>query len=440
MNVAAEMQPDWKNWEGEIAGGEFPLEQFLGAGEQGAVFRSRIPSGEGAIKLVPARDNQAQRLVDQWNRARTLDHPHLIRILETGTWAKANISVAYVVMEYADENLGEVIAERPLSAGETLEMLQPVAEALAFLHRQGLVHGSLKPSNILAVKDTLKISSDAVSSGDPAGDLQDLVALMVQALTQQPTFAKNGSARTVIDGLPEPFREIAQNRTGQGGRVPWSAAELASWLQTRGEAPSAGAATPRASQPQPGNPRLARNAIVLALILVAVITVGSLLRNRTVDPVSAVPQPSAKTSEPPVASAPPPSPEAKKAEPPAVVIPDTKPIDSPAPARERQPRRVVSDSPEQVVSQVLPDITAKARRTVRGKATVVVKVAVDPSGNVTDASLERGGSRYFGKLAVDAARKWRFVAANGDTPREWFLRFDITPRDTKVFVEKSVER
>ena len=439
MNVAAEMQPDWKNWEGEIAG-EFPLEQFLGAGESGAVFRTRLPSGDCAIKLVPARDVEARRLTDQWNRARTLDHPHLIRILETGTWAKANISVAYVVMEYADENLGEVIAERPLSAGETLEMLQPVAEALAFLHRQGLVHGSLKPSNILAVKDTLKISSDAVSSGDQAGDLQDLVALMVQALTQQPTFAKNGSARTVIDGLPEPFREIAQNCTGQGGRVPWSAAELASWLQTRGEAPSAGAATPRASQPQPGNPRLARNAIVLALILVAVITVGSLLRNRTVDPVSAVPQPSAKTSEPPVASAPPPSPEAKKAEPPAVVIPDTKPIDSPAPARERQPRRVVSDSPEQVVSQVLPDITAKARRTVRGKATVVVKVAVDPSGNVTDASLERGGSRYFGKLAVDAARKWRFVAANGDTPREWFLRFDITPRDTKVFVEKSVER
>ena len=435
------MQPDWKNWEGEIAG-EFPLEEFLGAGEQGAVFRTRLLSGEGAIKLVPARDVEAQRLTDQWNRSRALDHPHLIRILQTGTWAKANISVAYVVMEYAEENLAEVIAERPLSAGETLEMLQPVAEALAFLHRQGLVHGSLKPSNILAVKDTLKISSDAVSDGDPSGDLQDLVALMVQALTQQPpTFAKNGSARSVIDGLPEPFREIAQNCTGQGGRVPWSAAELASWLQSRGEAPAAGAATPRASQP--GNPRLARNAIVFALILVAVITVGSLLRNRTVEPVSAVPQPPAKTSEPaPIASPPPASPEAGKEKPPAAtpVNPATKQVTPPAPARQPQPRRVVSDSPEQVVSQVLPDITAKARRTVRGKATVVVKVAVDPSGNVTDASLERGGSRYFGKLAVDAARKWRFVAGNGDAPREWFLRFDITPRDTKVVVEKSAGR
>ena len=59
MSVAAVTTPDWRQWEGEMAAGEFPLEQFLGAGEKSAVFRTRLASGDGAIKLVPAGNVQA---------------------------------------------------------------------------------------------------------------------------------------------------------------------------------------------------------------------------------------------------------------------------------------------------------------------------------------------------------------------------------------------
>jgi serine/threonine protein kinase len=96
----------------------------------------------------------------------------LVRIFAAGTWVLAGMPVAYLVMEYAEENLAEVLRERPLTTDETREMLQPVADALAYLHGQGLVHGNLKPSNILAVEDTVKISSEAVSAGDPAADIQ----------------------------------------------------------------------------------------------------------------------------------------------------------------------------------------------------------------------------------------------------------------------------
>ena len=64
-------------------------------------------------------------------------------------------------------------------------------------------------------------------------------------------------------------------------------------------------------------------------------------------------------------------------------------------------------------------------------ATVVVRVAVDPSGNVTEATLEGGGSRYFGKLAVEAARQWQFAPVEGAGPRNWILRFEITPTATR---------
>jgi TonB family protein len=431
MSVAAGMMPEWKQWEGDIVDGEFPLEQFLGAGEQGAVFRTRLPSGDGAIKLVPAGDVQAAHLVGLWNQARTLEHPHLIRIVNTGIWAKGGMPLAYLVMEYADENLEAVLVQRALTGEETLEMLQPVAQALAFLHQQGFVHGRLKPSNILAVNDTLKISSDAVSLGDASGDLRELTATMVLALTQQPAkLQENEFPANVIDSLPEPFREIARACTGQNGHVTWSAAELAGWLQSRTVEPSAATARPaRGSPSKTRRTILTYCVIAFALILVGVVSVGRLLRHRIADPVAAVPPPSTKPPEQtPSTSLPTPPP---KQEPTAKEV-----VEPPAPARQPRPRRAL-DQQEQVARQVLPDIPAKARRTVSGRTTVTVRVTVDQSGQVTDASLQPGGSPYFGKLALAAARNWRFVAGSSAAPQEWLLRFEITRKDTKVFPEKS---
>jgi hypothetical protein len=88
MSGATEMMPDWKNWEGDLVDGEFLLEQFLRGGEKSGVFRTRFPSGVGAIKLVPAGGVQAERLVERWSQAGALDHPHLIGIVRTGTWVK----------------------------------------------------------------------------------------------------------------------------------------------------------------------------------------------------------------------------------------------------------------------------------------------------------------------------------------------------------------
>jgi len=160
--------PDWRQCEGELAGGEYPLERYLGGSEGRAVFLTRFASGRAAIKLAVAGQAQVGELVERWNRAANLYHPHLVRIFAAGTWALGGMPLAYLVMEYAEENLEEVLRERPLSTDETREMLEPVADALAYLHGQGLVHGNLKPSNILAVEDTVKISSEAVSAGDPA--------------------------------------------------------------------------------------------------------------------------------------------------------------------------------------------------------------------------------------------------------------------------------
>src|SRR5262245_36939948 len=148
----------WKHWEGRVVDGRFPLQRYLGAGNQSAVFltESGAPTPQpAAIKLVPADSKDADLRLSRWKSAAKLSHPHLLRLLQVGSCQLEQIGLLYVVMEYAEENLGGVLAERPLSEGEVGEMLEPVLGALAYLHREGFVHGHLTPANIMAVADHL---------------------------------------------------------------------------------------------------------------------------------------------------------------------------------------------------------------------------------------------------------------------------------------------
>ena len=86
--------------------------------------------------------------------------------------------------------------------------------------------------------------------------------------------------------------------------------------------------------------------------------------------------------------------------------------------------------------QPMPEIPANARRTIRGKVTVNVRVDVDPSGKVTDAKVESpGASKYFSDRTLKAVRQWKFqpISVNGsDSGQRWSLRFEFRTSGTKV--------
>jgi len=80
----------------------------------------------------------------------TLRHPNTIRIYDFG-YLEDQLATPFFVVEYADGGtLKEFVRKHgPLSAHETFEILEPIAEALREAHAAGIIHRDIKPSNIL---------------------------------------------------------------------------------------------------------------------------------------------------------------------------------------------------------------------------------------------------------------------------------------------------
>src|SRR6266700_3697973 len=208
----------WKKWEGR-ADGKFPLRQWLGCSDHSAVFLTERPGQANqkfAIKLVAA-DAQADQQLAHWRAAAQLSHPHLMRIYDAGRCRLDGEPLLYLVMEYAEENLSQILPHRALAPAEVTDMLPPLLDALSYLHNKGFVHGRIKPSNVHATEDQLKLSAveivpfaelsperrrrdvyDAPETAagiiSPAGDVWSIGVTLVAALTKNVSFENEGSS------------------------------------------------------------------------------------------------------------------------------------------------------------------------------------------------------------------------------------------------------
>ncbi|HET7100898.1 MAG TPA: protein kinase, partial [Terriglobia bacterium] len=159
------MPQRWKQWEGQTLDGKFHLREYLGGSERSAVFltgdRERGVE-KAAIKLIPADPADAKLQLSRWKEAAKLSHPHLIRLFQTGRCRLEDRDLLYLVMEYAELDLSQVLSKVPFPPEETRETLRVVLDTLAYLHGKGFVHGRLKPANIMSVDGQLKLSSDGL--------------------------------------------------------------------------------------------------------------------------------------------------------------------------------------------------------------------------------------------------------------------------------------
>jgi TonB family protein len=412
--------PDWKECEGQLVDGKHHLERYVRGDERSALFRS----ASGAVRIHRADAAQAALLIDRWNRVKLLRHPHLLEIQHAAASEIAGEPVAYVVMEHAEENLAEILDGRPLTTEETGDMLLPVAAALEFLHSRGMAHGDLKAANIFAIGNTIKISSDSVAEGDPAADIRALGFTLIHALTQQAN-PPASDVRELALSLRFPFGEIATGCLHPDPAQRWTASRIVQRLSAPAPAPAP--APPKAAipfRPPPPKRRSLAAPVGVALAGVAVLAAVMIRRPEAPPPAPVEPQP-----QPPAAVAP-----ATPAVTPAPKTAPPAPVRSNDQAQSTRDRLVIENG---VTRRVLPDVPAQARNTLDGRPAVVVRVTVDPPGNVTEAAVQRSFSPYFSKLALQAARQWKFVPEEGASPREWTLRFVFTRANTQATAQKS---
>ncbi len=248
------MSDVWKQCEGQVIDNRFRLQRYLGGTDDSAVFLTQLagsPSQKAAIKFIPAGIT-ADFQLSLWRRVTQLAHPHLLRIFDIGRCRLENRDRLYIVMEHADEDLSQILPQRPLTGSEAREMLEPVLDVLIYLHGKGLVHSRLKPSNILATADQLKLSSDtlfpigesrkspskfaaqdapetAASPLSAAADVWSLGMTLVETLTQHAPVLQPGSQAdpVVPDALPQPFLDIARHALRREPRRRWTISEIA---------------------------------------------------------------------------------------------------------------------------------------------------------------------------------------------------------------------
>jgi eukaryotic-like serine/threonine-protein kinase len=136
--------------------GDYELLDEIGRGGMGIVYRARQISLDRlvAVKMILrgtlASPDDLARFRAEAEAAARLDHPNIVPVYEVGEIeGQPYFSMKFV----AGTTLARRLAEGPLMPREAAAIMLPVARAIQFAHRQGLLHRDLKPSNILIDED-----------------------------------------------------------------------------------------------------------------------------------------------------------------------------------------------------------------------------------------------------------------------------------------------
>jgi serine/threonine protein kinase len=141
---------------GRLIGGKLRIEQFVGAGGMGVVYRAthlglRMPV---AVKVLQAGLQQdlefCRRFQEEALAASRLDHPNLTRVLDFG---QEPDGLVYIAMEFLDgTDLGTLLdRDGRLPLARIVDIMSQVSAGLSHMHSRGMVHSDLKPDNLILV-------------------------------------------------------------------------------------------------------------------------------------------------------------------------------------------------------------------------------------------------------------------------------------------------
>jgi serine/threonine protein kinase/formylglycine-generating enzyme required for sulfatase activity len=229
----------------------YEIQELVGIGGMGVVYRAQheITKARVAIKILRpdltiSNEEGVGFFFEEATKTVALRHPMIIKVISADYTPDGS---AYMVMEWLD---GRTLADEMKENGapplqRVIDLLEQIADAVAYAHRKGIIHRDLKPSNIMLVREEngeesirvldfgiAKVLSTTIGTNtrvagtsyyispeqtiahspiDQGADIYSLGIILYQMLTGQVPFEADSEGQ-VMDMhrsiLPRPLREI----------------------------------------------------------------------------------------------------------------------------------------------------------------------------------------------------------------------------------------
>ena len=211
--------------------GRYEIEREIGRGGMAIVYKAFDPRLERtvAIKLIrntafsaEAFGHIRERFEREAKALARLDHPNIVKVHDFGEHAGA----PYLVMDYLEgATLKDV--RKPLRVETAVRLIRPVAEALDYVHRNGLLHRDVKPSNIIITKEERVILTDfgIAKWMEDEGDLYTLTGTGIGIGTPEYMAPEQGRGKRIDErsdmySLTIVFYELITGKKPYGGDTP----------------------------------------------------------------------------------------------------------------------------------------------------------------------------------------------------------------------------
>jgi len=150
--TSSESNGRWRSLQLPVEIGDYRLEEEIGRGGMGVVFRAKQISLNRivAVKMILrgrlASSSDIGRFLAEAKATAKLEHPNIVPVYEAGDMEGR----AFFSMKLIDgPTLSERVTAKPLRQREAAKMIASIARAIGYAHQQGILHRDIKPSNIL---------------------------------------------------------------------------------------------------------------------------------------------------------------------------------------------------------------------------------------------------------------------------------------------------